>query len=201
MNKVKIYEEIKEILLTSNKPSKEIKIMIEEGKFECEPFNKIVKLKDIEQNLKFHKEGNVFNHTMLVIDKASELKEKSNDKLVLMLSALLHDIGKLTTTKMRKGKWTSYNHDKVSHEMVYEFLEGLEDKIVIDKVAKLTLFHMQSLFFRNGLSLKMKNDIMSKVKVDELILLTMADRTGRLGIDEKDEINSILEFEKFLKAQ
>ncbi len=173
--------------------------MIEEGKFNDPPFNVIVELKEIEQNLQYHKEGNVFNHTMLVIDEASKLRSKSEDKLVLMLSALLHDIGKLTTTKMRKGRWTSYNHDKESSKMVYNFLDGIEDENVIYKVSNMTLFHMQSLFFKNGLSFKRKHDIIANVKIDELIYLTMADRLGRVGGDIESEISSINKFSEFLK--
>ncbi len=199
MIKEEIYQELKEVLLSSNKPSVELKQMINEGKLDDTPFNIIVKLKKIKQNLEFHPEGNVFNHTMLVVDKASQLSDESTDKLVLMLSALLHDIGKLTTTKLRKGKWTSYNHDKESSKMVYDFLDGLEPKEVIDKVSNMTLFHMQSLFFRNNLSPRIKYDIINSVDINELILLTISDRTGRVDIDEEKELKSIMEFEAFLK--
>ncbi len=199
MDKVEIYKELKNILLESQKPSNDVKRMISEGKFDEPPFDIIIKLKDIEQNLQFHKEGNVFNHTMLVIDEASRLRDTSKNKIVLMLSALLHDVGKLTTTKMRKGKWTSYNHDKESSKMVYQILEGLEDKEVIDEVSNMTLFHMHSLFFKNGLSSKTKHDIITKVNVDELIHLTKADRLGRVGVDQKSEIDSVEKFSDFLK--
>ncbi len=199
MSKEEIYQELKGVLLNSEKPSVEVKQMISEGKFNDAPFNIIVKLNKIKQNLEFHPEGNVFNHTMLVVDKASLLREQSEDKLVLMLSAFLHDIGKLTTTKLRKGKWTSYNHDKESSKMVHEFLDGLEDKVVIDKVSKMVLYHMQSLFFRNNISNKTKCEIVNSVEVDELILLTIADRTGRVDIDEEKELKSINDFELYLK--
>ncbi len=199
MDKNEIYQELKIILLNSKKPSIEILKMIDEGKFDNPPLNTILKLKLVKQNPEFHKEGNVFNHTMLVIDKASEERIKSNDQLVLMLSALLHDIGKINTTKLINGKWTSYNHDKESSKMVYDFLEGLEEKNVIESVSKMTLFHMQSLFFKNGLSQKVKRDIIKSVNTEELMLLTIADRTGRVNIDEEKELRNINEFYEYLK--
>ncbi len=199
MGNKEIYQELKNVLLFSETPSIEVKRMIDEGKFNNTPFSDIVKLKKTKQNLKYHPEGNVFNHTMLVIDKASDLREKSSDPLVLMLSAFLHDIGKLTTTRLRKGNWTSYDHDIVSSKMIYDFLDGLEEKEVIEKVSKLALFHMQSLNLKYNISFESKCDIISSVEVDELILLTIADRTGRTEIDEKAELENIEEFSKFLK--
>ncbi len=38
-----------------------------------------------------------------------------------MWGALLHDLGKAPTTKIRKGKITSYDHDKVGAELVRNF--------------------------------------------------------------------------------
>lgn len=198
MDKVVIYNELKGYLLNSDKPSVDIKNMIEDGKFDDYPFNVIVELKNIEQNPKFHKEGNVFNHTMLVVDKASKLRDNTEHKEELMLSALLHDVGKVTTTKLRRGNWTSYNHDKVSSEMVYEMLDGLEDEELINRVSKLTLYHMQSLFYNNNLKFFDKESIINNVNIDDLILLTTADRTGRVGIDENAEINSVNDFKEFL---
>lgn len=51
-------------------------------------------LQDVEQNPKYHPEGNVFIHTMMVIDEGAINREKSNDKRAFMWSLLLHDVGK-----------------------------------------------------------------------------------------------------------
>ncbi len=58
MEKEEIYQELKKVLLNSNTPSVEIKQMIKEGKFNIAPFNSIIKLEKIKQNLEFHPEGN-----------------------------------------------------------------------------------------------------------------------------------------------
>ena len=98
MNNKEIFEKINEILLKDLKPSKNLKNLIIDGYLDKEPFNKIKKLNDIEQNPKYHPEGSVLNHVFLVVDLASEYKKYSNDEKVFMWAALLHDIGKLTTT-------------------------------------------------------------------------------------------------------
>ncbi len=199
MGKNEVYKKLKDILINSDKPSIEIIEMVNNGEMDGYPFNMIVKLKNIDQNKKFHKEGNVFNHTMLVIDKASKLKDNSNDIEILMISALLHDIGKLTTTAIRKGRITSYNHDVESSKMVYDFLEDVEDDAFIKKVSKLTLYHMQSLYYKSGLKFFDEKGIKENVDINELILLTISDRTGRLEIDEYGEIYEIKKFENYLR--
>ena len=55
------YYKINEILLESKNPSKEILALIKEGKLEEDPFNLIKKLSLIDQNKKYHPEGNVLN--------------------------------------------------------------------------------------------------------------------------------------------
>ncbi len=195
-----VYSKIKEILLNSSKPSDEIKKLITDGDFENYPFKMIVDLKNIQQNRTFHREGNVYNHTMLVIDKASALRDKSDNELVFMLSALLHDLGKLTTTKISKaGKITSYNHDKASSKLVNEFLVGFESKEIIKGVYNLSLFHMQSLYYQHNANTLNVNGIIDNVDLNDLCLLTIADRTGRLGVDEKQEIELIKKFIMFLE--
>ena len=93
-----------EILLKSLKPSEDLERLIIEGYLDKEPFNKIKKLNNIEQNPKYHPEGSVLKHVLLVVDLASEYKKYSNDEKVFMWAALLHDIGKLTTTRVRKNR-------------------------------------------------------------------------------------------------
>ncbi len=197
---IQIYNKIKLILLESKKPSVEIIKLIEDGSFESYPFKMIVDLKNIKQNKTFHKEGNVFNHTMLVIDKASLLREKSENKLVFMLSALLHDLGKLTTTKTSKsGKITSYSHDRASSKLVNEFLSGFEGEEVIKEVFNLTLYHMQSLYFQHKSNMFNLNGILENVEINDLCLLTIADRTGRIGVDKEKELSNIDNFRKHLE--
>lgn len=197
--KNKVYEELKNVLLESEKPSVEIIEMIDEGKFENEPFNTIVELEKVKQNPKFHGEGNVLKHTLLVVDKASTLRKKSKNPEVFMISALLHDIGKIATTKIRKGNWTSYNHDIVSSEMIPVFLNGLESEKFIKDVSKLVLHHMGSLHFQKNKKNFSLENIVREVNIDDFILLTIADRTGRLGVDEKFELSQIKNFERELK--
>ena len=45
-----------------------------------------------------HPEGDVWEHTLLVVDQAARLQTSSAHPEALMLAALLHDLGKPATT-------------------------------------------------------------------------------------------------------
>ena len=116
MTEKELFSKLDDILLNSNKPSIEILELIKKKEFDKKPFIKIKKLEDIEQNLTHHPEGNVLNHTLLVVDRAAHYKEFSKDKRVFMWAALLHDLGKLTTT--RKGK-IKLLHMDMTYKVIY----------------------------------------------------------------------------------
>ena len=200
MNNKEIFLKINEILLTSSKPSKELENLINEGYFDKEPFNKIKKLNDIEQSQKYHHEGSVLKHVFLVVDLASEYKKYSNDEKVFMWGALLHDIGKLTTTKIRKNRITSYNHDTEGKDIAIEILDSLtDDEDFKQKVSKLVRWHMQPLFYDKNLPFFQPQDMINDVEYKEIALLSLCDRLGRGNLDE-DKIKSEKErIEKFKK--
>ena len=152
MNNKELFEKINEILLKSLKPSEDLERLIIEGYLDKEPFNKIKKLNNIEQNPKYHPEGSVLKHVLLVVDLASEYKKYSNDEKVFMWAALLHDIGKLTTTRVRKNRITSYNHDTEGKDIAMNILNELtDDEEFKQKVSKLVRWHMQPLFYDKNL--------------------------------------------------
>ena len=198
MNNKEIFLKINEILLTSSKPSKELENLINQGYFDKEPFNKIKKLNDIEQSQKYHPEGSVLKHVFLVVDLASEYKKYSNDEKVFMWGALLHDIGKLTTTKIRKNRITSYNHDTEGKDIAIEILDSLtDDEDFKEKVSKLVRWHMQPLFYDKNLPFFQPQDMINDVEYKEIALLSLCDRLGRGNLDE-DKIKSEKErIEKF----
>lgn len=182
------FKELEDILLNSEKPSMEILKLIEEGKFDKEPFKKIKKLASIEQNEKYHPEGHVLNHVFLVLDEASKRKEQSKNKRVFMWAALLHDIGKLTTTRIRRNRITSYNHDIEGEKLAIEFLDKLTDDLDFKRdVSKLVRYHMQPLFFDKNLPYFDPSNMFAETDCEEVALLSSCDRLGR-GRINKDTI-------------
>lgn len=186
MDSFEMYKKINHVLLQEENPSEYLNQIKEELKNSPSPLNFIGKLEEIKQEPKYHPEGDVFDHTMLVLDLAAKNKKHSQDERVFMWGALLHDIGKLRTTRVRKGRITSYDHDKVGEEMAQEFLTFFnEEKEFIDKVKAMVRWHMQPLFVIKNLPFKdieeMKNDIDPK----EIYWFSLCDRLGRGGLTEE----------------
>jgi putative nucleotidyltransferase with HDIG domain len=136
---------------------------------------------------------------MMVLDKAAENKHLSSDKRVFMWAALLHDIGKAPTTKLRKGRITSYDHDKVGAGMAIKFLEEFtNDKDFIKKVSLLVRWHMQPLFIAKNMPFGELDKMLEQVSPEEIALLAVCDRLGRGKIteekarEEKESIESFL---------
>lgn len=200
-NDKKIFLDIENHLLNDEKPSLYLRKLLKEGAFKKYPFSVIGDLTTVGQNPKYHSEGNVFNHTMMVVDKGAENRDKSHNKRVFMWTLLLHDIGKKPTTKMRKGRLTSYNHDIVGKDMARKFLEYFnEDKIFIKEVTGLIRWHMQSLFVVKNNSFKNIGEMLNEVDKNEIVLVAMADRLGR-GTQSKSEVEQTMrDVRKFEKV-
>ena len=187
-----LFETIESHLIHDTFPSRFLNNIIDNPIFKVYPFDMLSKLKSVEQSQKYHPEGSVWNHTMLVVDEAAKVKNRSKDDRVFMWAALLHDIGKYSTTKSRKGKITSYDHDKVGADMAYKFLNKFtEDKEFIFNVVALVRWHMQILFVVNNLSSANIQDMKSQVDIKEVALLGECDRLGRLNVDREKENENI----------
>lgn len=109
------------------------------------------KLKNCEQNPKWHGEGDCMEHTILVCNAAVEIcREKHWENEpgfagLLLTSALFHDIGKCTTTKQGKdGKWHAYGHEFESEKITRRILWD-EDTEFREGVCSLVRNHMLAL--------------------------------------------------------
>lgn len=195
MTKQNIFDEIQYHLLQDEKPSLYFDDLSREQLLEEYPLNMLGNLKNTEQSPKHHPEGNVWNHTMLVVDEAARVKQKSHEKRIFMWAALLHDIGKPNTTKIRKGKITSYDHDKLGAELSKKFLmEYTNDREFIEQVAELIRWHMQILFVVNNLPFADVRTMKKKIDINEVALLGLCDRMGRLNANRDEEEINIRKF-------
>jgi hypothetical protein len=78
-------------------------------------------LDQIPQDPRWHPEGDVWTHTLLVIENLP-----GNATFAMALAALFHDIGKASTTVLREtGRITAYGHENVSEKIAHEILDNL----------------------------------------------------------------------------
>jgi len=99
---------------------------IDWGRIETALSSFVIPMSRTEQNPAFHGEGDVWTHTKMVcealvtLDSFRNLAEEEQE--AVFLAALLHDIGKIPTTRWEDNKWTSPNHTLVGSKMARQFL-------------------------------------------------------------------------------
>lgn len=106
-------------------------------------------LKTTKQSNTWHKEGDAFRHTRLVVENMQrELDEQNIDNhsayyLVMMSAALCHDLGKATSTKWDKEK-NDYvcNHHGQAGENITRMLFYDEKFIIRELVCYMVRWHM-----------------------------------------------------------
>ncbi|WP_347560221.1 HDIG domain-containing metalloprotein [Clostridium sp. JN-9] len=205
MNKMDYFYEFNNVLLNETTPSVYFKSIAGSEIFtSLYPFTMLGKLQITDQSPKYHPEGSVWNHTLMVIDQCAERKDESSNKDAFMWAALLHDIGKPPTTKIRNGKITSYDHDIVGSRMAVEFLNefNLEQKF-IEKVTAFVRWHMQVLFVSKGMPFSDVEKMQKDIPIEEIALFALCDRLGRGNMTTekiKEEEDNILLFIKKVKG-
>ena len=143
-------------------------------------------LHNTPQDLRYHPEGDVWTHTCLVCDAAAIIAEREgldeDDRLLLLVSSLCHDIGKPTTTVIEDERISSHKHAPIGAKICRDFLVpfGLEDKI-IEAAAILVaehLFHV-SMTAVSARAAKRFQKRLGSVSFRLLRLLIEADLSGR----------------------
>ena len=183
--KERIYGELEKALLKSTKPSIFFEYAKEIGflKDILSPMDKLIGLK---QNPVYHPEGDVWKHTMMVIDEAAVLRDKSNYPIAFMLASVCHDLGKITTTQvLENGDIISYHHEN-DMEIIDCFLKNItNNNDLISSVKLLVKTHMRPNIIASNESTdksirKLIVDTSGKlVNIYDAILLSKADRLGR----------------------
>ncbi len=191
-NKLLLLNELNNSLLVDEEPSVFLNQVVNTKIFKENPFNMLYKLKATEQSPIHHPEGNVWNHTLLVVDEAAVQRDKSRNKKVFMWAALLHDIGKAETTRTKKGKITAYNHETVGADLCVKFLqEFTRDDKFINEISSLVRWHMQILHVVKDMAFADIKTMKEETDINEVALLGFCDRMGRTNADIVKEKNNI----------
>ncbi len=122
----RIWGEMEKLLLKARHPSIGLKCLLELGAID-QLFPEIKALIDVPQDREWHPEGDVFVHTLLVVDRARELIDDLPypKQVTVMLAALCHDFGKPATTEFVDGRLRSRGHEEAGVEPTLSFLDKL----------------------------------------------------------------------------
>lgn len=194
LSKERVFDEMKKALLKAEMPS----VFFERlRQMNCLSFwfAETEQLIGIEQNKNYHREGDVWNHTMMVLDEAAKRRKDADNPLGLMLAALCHDFGKITTTEIVDGKIHAYNHETAGLAIADAFLRRLtSEKKLIKHVLNLVELHMlPNIMAKDESSIKATNRMFDKaVSPLDLLLLASADDAGKISVDEKNSNEAFL---------
>ena len=109
----RIWGEIEKLLLQARRPSLGLRLALDRGVID-RLFPEIKALVDCPQEPEWHPEGDVWVHTLLVVDEARTRIDDLDKarQLVVMLGALVHDVGKPPTTAFVDGRIRSIDHEQ-----------------------------------------------------------------------------------------
>jgi tRNA nucleotidyltransferase (CCA-adding enzyme) len=185
--KERVFEEMKKLVLKADKPSIGFEFLKDINALSYLPPLKA--LIGTPQDPTWHPEGDVWIHTMMVVDEMSKLKTTDEKKdIIFMLAALCHDLGKPLTTKKIDGRWKSHGHEEAGKVPAQEFLKCLtDDKSIINQVIPLVCHHMKpSMLYESQKKTKVSDAairrLSTKVPIQDLVRLSTADYLGRKKI-------------------
>ncbi len=178
--KERIFEEFKKLFLKSKKPSIGLSALVTLGILK--QFDELQALIDVPQDPIYHPEGDVWTHTLMVVDEVTKL-HTDDTKLNLQrsLSALCHDLGKADTTEIIDGRIRAIGHEVSGVALSSTFLLQLtEDKELIENVLSLVKNHLAPLqFYKQRAKAPAIKRLARRVNIAELIILAEADFLGR----------------------
>ena len=141
----RLLEEWRKLLLEPAAPSVAL-----EGLRECRllrHFPEIDALRGVPQDPRWHPEGDVWVHTLLVLDVAAGLRGDpgagEGDDEALMFAALCHDLGKPATTERRGARVCSPGHEAAGEQIARSFLARLRAPVqLVTRVGALVRHHL-----------------------------------------------------------
>ena len=111
----RVFGEIEKLLLKAGRPSLGLALLKAWGMLEAVA-PELLPLGTTPQDPEWHPEGDVWTHTLQVVDEAAALLDGLEAdrprQLAVMLSALCHDVGKPATTRFEDGRVRSRGHEE-----------------------------------------------------------------------------------------
>lgn len=178
----RVFDELRKALLKADKPSvffENLRIMNKLSFW----FPEVEKLVGIPQHSVHHREGDVWTHTMMVLDECAKVRDNTEYPLCFMVSGLVHDFGKIVTTEFVKGDYHAYRHETEGRDIVRKFIRRItNENSLLSYVLNMTELHMKPrILFNDNSSIKSTNKMFdSSASPNDLILLALCDGKGKI---------------------
>ena len=186
----RIWGEFDKLLLRARRPSIGLALARDIGVVR-RLFPELDALIDCPQEPEWHPEGDVWTHTLLVVDQArGRIDDLPRPRQVaVMLGAVCHDFGKPATTARIDGRIRSLNHEEMGVPPATAFLDrlnvhALDGYDVRHQVLGLVAHHLKPGMWRtarDGVGDGAFRRLARKVDLELLARLAKADCQGRTG--------------------
>ena len=183
LSRERVEGELKKALLKGSKPSVFFEVLRSVGGLDIW-FPEVKALIGLEQDPKFHPEGDVWTHTMEVLDRAAEYRNKTKNPYAFMLLALTHDFGKVVTTETVNGRIHAYNHETEGLPVIETFLRRITNESeVISYVLNMVPLHMKpNVAAASKSAVKVTNRMFDRAcEPEDLIYFAMSDKPVMSG--------------------
>ncbi len=115
----RIREELSRLLVEARQAGDAIVLLKELGLLQM-VLPEVAAMEGVEQPPEYHPEGDVFQHTMIM------LNQMQTDDYRLAWAVLLHDVGKPPTAQFKEGRWRFECHAKVGADATQSILDRLK---------------------------------------------------------------------------
>jgi tRNA nucleotidyltransferase (CCA-adding enzyme) len=185
----RIWGEIEKLLLGAERPSIGFALALDLGVID-QVLPEMRPLVGCEQEPEWHPEGDVWTHTLMVIDRARLLNEDLDRPrlITVMLGAICHDLGKPATTAVIDGRIRSLEHEEQGVGPTVSLLDRLnihtiDGYDVRGQVVGLVAQHLKpGMFFKaDNVSDGAFRRLAQKVDLELLARVARADCLGRTG--------------------
>lgn len=184
LSKERIFVEMKKLLL-SQRPSIGLSVLYETHALIL--FPELFALIGCPQDPVWHPEGDVWIHSLMVVDEAALLLKSSkfseDEKLIIVTAALCHDLGKPKTTIIKDGRIKSPAHEPAGKDITANFLSKMAfPKKYYNDVISLVVEHLkphQLYRERDKISDCAIKRLSNRVNIERLLYVSKADFLGR----------------------
>lgn len=186
LSKERVMGEVEKALLKSEKPSVFFESLRQMNQLSAW-FPELEDTIGVKQNPRHHAEGDVWTHTMMVVDAAVKYRDEVSNPLGFMLSAVTHDFGKAICTEIVNGQIHAYNHETAGLPLVELFMRRLTaEKALIEYVMNMSELHMRpNVMAANNSAIKSTNKLFDQsVEPEALACLALSDDIGKIPPQE-----------------
>ena len=186
----RIWGEIEKLLLQAERPSIGFALALELGVID-RLFPELRSLVGCAQEPEWHPEGDVWIHTLMVVDQARRRIDglDRGRAVAIMLGALCHDLGKPSTTAMAGGRIRSLGHEEAGVAPAIALLDRLNIHSLDGYDARHTVLGIVAHHLKPGAFRKSASPVSDgafrrlaqKVDLELLALVAKSDCLGRSG--------------------